>query len=109
MELTGTIIEVFPVQQVSEKFSKQAFVLKVEDDKYSQEILLEVPQAKVNLTGVKGKKATVQINIRGRRYEKNGDIKWFNSIEAWKVETEKEESAPSQPELPEEEISELPF
>lgn len=110
MELKGTIIEVFPVQQISDKFSKQSFVLKVDDEQYTQEILLEVPQAKLDLTQVKGKKATVYINIKGRRYEKNNDIKWFNSIEAWKIVTAVAPQDAPQPELPEDEgENDLPF
>jgi hypothetical protein len=113
MELKGTIIKVLPIETISEKFKKQPFVLEMQDGQFTQEILIEVPQAKLDLNGAEGKEATVQINLRGRRYERDGKTRWFNSIEAWKIDiTQSEASAPPAPEtndVAEEFENDLPF
>jgi hypothetical protein len=113
MELKGTIIKVLPIETISEKFKKQSFVLETQDGQYSQEIIIEVPQAKLDLNGAEGKDATVQINLRGRRYEKDGKTRWFNSIEAWKIDIAQSdavtEAAQVSNDIPEEFEHELPF
>lgn len=116
MELTGTLVVKYDIQQVSEKFKKREFVIKT-DDKYPQFITLQLVNDKCGLIDPVsvGDELTAQININGREYtDKTGVTKYFNSIEAWKIEAKRVESSepahiPS-PELPESiEKDELPF
>ena len=112
MELTGTLVVKYDIQQVSEKFKKREFVIKT-DDKYPQFITLQLVNDKCGLidTVSVGDELTAQININGRPYDKNNETRYFNSIEAWKIEAKSKTSEPqpiNSPDLPVEE-DELPF
>lgn len=116
MELTGELVIKYDIQQISDKFKKREFVIKTEGT-YPQFITLQLVNDKCGLIDPVsvGDDMTVQININGREYQKDGQTKYFNSIEAWKIEAKRVESttyvpAP-QPDLPvsEEEKDELQF
>ena len=116
MELTGKLVIKYDIQQISEKFKKREFVIKT-DDKYPQFITLQLVNDKCGLIDPVsvGDDITVQININGREYQKDGQTRYFNSIEAWKIEAKRVESntyvPQPQPDLPvsDEEKDELPF
>jgi len=116
MELTGKLVIKYDIQSISDKFKKREFVIKTED-KYPQFITLQLVNDKCGLIDPVsvGDDMTVQININGREYQKDGQTKYFNSIEAWKIESKRVESATyvpePQPDLPvdEEGNSDLPF
>lgn len=82
-ELTGKIKLIQDEQQFNSGFRKREMVVTVEDGKYSQDILLEFLQDKIELlNGFKpGQEVTVSFNIRGREY--NG--RYFNNLAAWKI------------------------
>jgi hypothetical protein len=85
--VTGEIIALFPVQQVSEKFKKAEVVVKT-NDQYPQEIIIQFAQDKTEkLNGFKvGDNVEVGINLRGRGYQKkDGTTGYFNTIEGWKI------------------------
>ena len=104
MELTGKLVIKYDIQQISEKFKKREFVIKT-DDKYPQFITLQLVNDKCGLIDPVsfGDDMTVQININGREYQKDGQTKYFNSIEAWKIEAKSKTSEPqpiNSPDLP---------
>jgi len=105
MELTGKLVVKYDIQSISDKFKKREFVIKTED-KYPQFITLQLVNDKCGLIDPVsvGDDMTVQININGREYQKDGVTKYFNSIEAWKIESKVVESATyvpqPQPDLP---------
>lgn len=91
-ELTGKIYIAGKTIQVSDKFSKRAFVLEVEDPsnpQYNQFIECELHQEKCNLLdGInRGDQVLVKINLRGRKYTPQGsnEEKFFNTIVAWQI------------------------
>ena len=53
------------------------------------------------------------INIKGRKWEdKEGNIRYFNSIQGWKIESENQginQDTPSETESQESDDSDLPF
>jgi hypothetical protein len=84
MELTGELIRVFPVKEISETFSKRDVVVRTDGD-YPQEICVELHKDRSKeLTETDlGKIVNLNIELRGREWK--GNDKWFNSVVAWKV------------------------
>lgn len=91
LKLTNVRIKLInPTQQVTEKFSKREFVVTdgLEGD-YPQHILLQATRDKCSLLDQfkVNDMIDVAINIRGREWTSpQGEIKYFNSIEAWRIE-----------------------
>ena len=89
MEITGTIIEIFAEQLVSDKFKKREFVLKVVDNGYQQEIKFQTTQDKTTILNFVKKDDEVKVlfNLGGRSWtNKQGKKDWFNSVTAWRIE-----------------------
>lgn len=87
MNVTGTIIEIFETQKVSDKFTKRELVVQTGDE-YPQSILIQFTQDKCGvLDSYKvGEQVEVGINLRGRAWKSpKGEIKYFNTIEGWKI------------------------
>ena len=89
MELQGKLIVINDIQQITDSFQKREFVVETQDGNYTQEILLESHNDRVDLVENYeiGESLKFSINLRGKRYEKIGEpTKWFNSIVCWKIE-----------------------
>lgn len=91
LKLTNVRIKlIHPTQQVTEKFSKREFVVTDGlDSDYPQHILLQATRDKCGLLDQfnVNDMVDVAINIRGREWTSpQGEIKYFNSIEAWRIE-----------------------
>ena len=88
MEVTGTIKVINDTQQVSDKFSKREVVVKTQDQ-YPQDILIQFTQDKCAMLDKYkvGEVVSVSINLRGREWTnpKTAEIKYFNTIEGWKI------------------------
>jgi hypothetical protein len=102
-KMKGVLKVINPSVQVSEKFTKREFVLNEPHDQYPQDILFQLTQKNVDVLDkfVEGQEVEVSFRIRGREY--NG--KYFNNIEAWRIEAIGE--IPSNSPAKEEDI--LPF
>lgn len=93
MEVVGKIKAVNPEQQVSASFKKRELVVTT-DEQYPQHILIEFTQDKCDvLNGYKvGQSVKVGINLRGREWvNPQGETRYFNSIQGWKIEKLSEE------------------
>ena len=92
MNIQGKLLEIFDTIQITETFKKREFI--IQDNKnpeYPEYIKVEVIQDKVSLLDNIniGDEINVLINIKGRKWEdKEGNIKYFNSIQGWKIESE---------------------
>lgn len=89
MEITGRLKVKGNVQQVSDKFKKREFVLTDNSSQYPQYILFELTQDKCSLLDNfnEGDEIKVFFNLRGREWtNKEGQVKYFNSLQAWKME-----------------------
>ena len=87
--LTGTLKVKNQEQQVSEKFKKREFVITDNSSQYPQHISLQLTQDKCSLLDVYkvGDELKVHFNLRGREWTNpQGEVKFFNSLEAWKIE-----------------------
>ena len=87
-DVTGRLHEIFDEQQVSEKFRKREFVLEVQDGQYPEHIKFQMVQDKTTLIDPfkMGDEVKVTFNLRGRGFNKNGQMLYFTNLEAWKIE-----------------------
>ena len=120
VEITGKVHYIGGTQQVSDKFRKRELVIHVEDEKnpqYDDFISIQFGNdACSKLDGLAFQdEVKVQTNLRGRQYadKKTGEVKFFNSIDGWKVEVVKKAEQP-QSQQPEhhpqsDETGDLPF
>ena len=124
MEVLGTIKLIDETKTYGNNgFRKRELVLTTEEQ-YPQHLLIEFIQDKTDLlnTFSVGQKVRININLRGREWTNpQGEIKYFNSIQGWRIETLEQdgqgEAAPAPPleafepadDLNEEEYDDLPF
>ncbi|UOR06630.1 DUF3127 domain-containing protein [Hymenobacter aerilatus] len=88
-DATGRLHEIFDEQQVSEKFRKREFVLEVIDGQYPEHIKFQLVQDKTALIDPYkiGDEIKVTFNLRGRGFNKNGQMLYFTNLEAWRLES----------------------
>ena len=124
-EITGKIIDISPVNQVSDKFRKREFVIEKKEAGgaavFIDYIKFQLIQDKCDLINESFLNEEVRIwfNLRGNKWEKEGRVNYFTNLDAWKIEKLSEtepvaqrsavqnvlEDAP--PEI--DELSDLPF
>lgn len=92
MNVTGKILEIFDTQNISNTFKKREFVLEyAENPQYPEYVKFEMIQDKCALLdGLNvGDTVNVFFNLKGRKWtDPKGEVKYFNSLQAWKFETE---------------------
>jgi hypothetical protein len=90
MEINGRIKAIFETQKISDRFSKREFVLTIDENSpYPQYITFQLVQDKCSLMDnfSIGDEIKVFFNLKGREWKNpEGQIKYFNTIEAWKIE-----------------------
>jgi hypothetical protein len=90
-EFTGKLIVKTETKEYGSKgFKKRTFVVESED-KYPQKIEFELVKDKCSLIDEieEGDMVKLSYNLRGREWESpEGDIRYFNTLQAWKVELE---------------------
>ena len=88
--LKGEIKVISETQQVSDSFKKREFVVLDASGQYPQTISLQTVQDRCQmLDGFKvGDAVEVTFFLRGREWTnpKDGAVRYFNSLDAWKVE-----------------------
>lgn len=123
-EITGRVIDVFPVNQVSDKFKKREFVIEKKESGgaavFIDYIKFQLVQDKCDLINESFLNEEVKIwfNLKGNKWERDGKVNYFTNLDAWKIEKASEqgrdqgiqpnaalEDAP--PEI--DELSDLPF
>lgn len=89
--ITGTLKVKMEEQKVSERFKKRDFVIQENSSQYPQLITFQLMQDRCNLIeNVNiGDEIRVFFNLRGREWtpKDGGPVKYFNTIEAWKIES----------------------
>ena len=95
MELSGTIKLIMAVEEISDRFKKRGVVLTTQEQ-YPQDIMIEFVQDKTELLDSykQGDQVTISINIRGREWKnpKDGVVKYFTSINGWRIQKVEENS-----------------
>lgn len=92
-EISGKLIEKYDTQTISDRFKKREFVIEIKEStpngfEYVETIKFQLTQDKcdsldsVNLS----EDVTVHFNIKGKRWEKDGKVNYFNNLDAWRIE-----------------------
>ncbi|MEO1482543.1 MAG: DUF3127 domain-containing protein [Myxococcota bacterium] len=90
----GTLYRIFDSEQVTERFTKREFVLEIEGPEIrgqqrNELVAFQLTGRRVDLIdGFKeGQPVAVEFVIKGREWtSKSGDVRYFNSLEVFKVE-----------------------
>jgi len=120
-EISGRITEIYPTQQVTDKFKKREFILEVKETnntgfEFIEYIKFQAVQDKTGLLdGLNiNDQVKVSFNLRGRKWEKDGQTSYFTNLDAWKIENESTSITPdtsgmqkSDPQVPDN--NEAPF
>jgi len=86
--LTGTVVEVQDEVKVSESFKKRIIKVDIDEDtEYSQRVVIEFVNDKTSLLSKysAGDKVTVDINIRGKDFTKDGKTSNFTKLNGWRI------------------------
>lgn len=89
MEITGRLKTVNPTEKVSDRFQKREFVLTTESaTPYPQHVQFQITQDKCGIMDKFkiGEELRVHFNLRGREWNGPQGVKYFNTLDAWRVE-----------------------
>jgi hypothetical protein len=123
-EITGKVIDISPVNQVSDKFKKREFVIEKKETGgtavFIDYIKFQLVQDKCDLINDSYMNEEVKIwfNLKGNKWERDGKVNYFTNLDAWKIE--KMSSSTGEQEIPShttledippdiDELSDLPF
>tara|TARA_R110000803_G_scaffold208127_1_gene276600 strand:- start:587 stop:928 length:342 start_codon:yes stop_codon:yes gene_type:complete len=112
MQLTGKVKVINETQVISEKFQKREFVITDDSSQYPQDIMFQITQDRCDLIDgfSVGQSVTVNFNLRGREWTSpKGEIRYFNTIEAWKIVALEGAVQPQAPTPPQGDAEDLPF
>ena len=88
-DVTGKLFKKMDTQQITDSFRKREYVIELTDGNYTQLILFQLVNDNCdkldNLN--EGEEIKTTYNLRGREWTSpQGEVKYFNSLDAWKVE-----------------------
>lgn len=114
MELQGQITKIGITKTFGSKGFKKRNLILTTDEQYPQPILIEFVQDKCELLDKfkEGQDVTISINLNGREWTNpEGEVKYFNSIQGWKIEPKKEDAKQTDVEFEEigGEVDGIPF
>jgi len=90
MIIEGKILEKFDTQEIKESFKKREFIVEyAENPQYPEFLKFELIQSNCEqldqLTA--GDTVKISFNLKGRKWtDPKGEAKYFNSLQAWRVE-----------------------
>ena len=123
-EINGKVIDILPVNQVSDKFRKREFVIERKESGgtslFIDYIKFQLLQDKCELINESfmNEEVKVTFNIKGNRWEREGKVNYFTNLDAWKIERiasmSNNQGAAPQPKLEDmppdiDDLSDLPF
>lgn len=91
-EILGKVIDIAPVNQVSEKFRKREFVIEKKENAgtgtFVDYVKFQLVQDRCDLINESymNEDVKVSFNIRGNRWERDGKVNYFTNLEAWRIE-----------------------
>ena len=90
MIVEGKIVEKYDTQNIKDTFKKREFVLEyAENPQYPEFVKFELIQSNCDqLDSINvGDDVTVNFNLKGRKWtDPQGEVKYFNSLQAWRVD-----------------------
>ena len=101
-EINGRLAEKYETQKVSERFQKREFVLEIKSTsatgfEFVDFIKFQSTQDKCSMLDPFNIDDTLKVsfNLRGRKWEKDGQVSYFTNLEAWRIENLSNESTQS--------------
>jgi hypothetical protein len=92
-EISGRLAEKFETQKVSDRFQKREFVLEIKSSgtsgfEFVDYIKFQSTQEKCTLLDQfeVDDMVKVSFNLRGRKWERDGQVSYFTNLEAWRIE-----------------------
>jgi len=90
-QVTGKLIVKDDVQAISDRFKKREFVIEVENERnsdWNDFVKVQLTQDRCDLIEPidLNETITVSFNLRGRKWENNGQTSYFTNLEGWRVE-----------------------
>ena len=92
-ELKGNLIVKNDTQVISERFKKREFVIEKKETsptgfEFVDTIKFQLTQDKCDLLNSfeLGQNINVFFNVKGNKWEKNGQVSYFVNLDAWKIE-----------------------
>lgn len=92
-EINGRLAEKYETQKVSDRFQKREFVLEVKSTgatgyEFIDFIKFQSTQDKCSMLDEFNIDDTLKVsfNLRGRKWEKDGQVSYFTNLEAWRIE-----------------------
>lgn len=118
-ELTGKVIDIQPIQQISDKFRKREFVVEKQENGttaiFVDYIKFQLVQDKCDLINdsFMNTEVKVSFNIKGNKWERDGKVNYFTNLDAWRIEKVDQaaatpHSAPSTPNTISNDTNDLP-
>lgn len=96
-EISGILVEKKAVQKISEVFSKREFTIEHKETSQNGEVYKSFATFELSTANLSkidnieaGQPIKVKFNIRGRKWEKDGAVRYFNSLEAWSISVDKD-------------------
>lgn len=100
MTIEGKLQEIFDIQEVSNSFKKREFVVEyAENPQYPEFIKFELTQTNCQQLDEfnEGEDIRISFNLKGRKWtDPKGNVKYFNSLQAWRLEKIGKSSGPAE-------------
>ena len=99
-EISGLLAEKYETQQVNERFKKREFVLEIKSTgntgyEFVDFIKFQATQDKCSMLDSFNvdDQVKVSFNLRGRKWERDGQVTYFTNLEAWRIEAVQSEQS----------------
>lgn len=88
MEITGTVVQVMPVEQFKGgELTKQTFVVEIVDGKYTSQLAIDQWNDKITELAP-GMTVGVKCNVRSKQGKGQHAARWFTNVSAWSTVVE---------------------
>jgi hypothetical protein len=107
MEVQGKIKLIGETQEFGSNGFRKREIVVTTAEQYPQSIMVEFVQDKTDLLNnfSVGQDVKISINLRGREWTNpQGEVKYFNSIQGWRIENMSTSGSPDMPPMPPEEV-----
>ena len=100
-EINGRMAAIFQTQKVSDRFQKREFVIEIKSSgtsgyEFVDFIKFQATQDKCSMLDQFSidDEVKVSFNLRGRKWERDGQVNYFTNLEAWRVDKAQQDASP---------------
>lgn len=114
-EIIGKLIQKEDTQRISDRFQKREFVIEVENERnpqWNDFIKIQLVQDRCDLLEniQLHEDIKVYFNVRGRKWENQGQTSYFTNLEGWRIEKVQQNAQPAgmPSQVPEYKVEDIP-